>query len=89
MYQELTQTPTAVAGLVDGTTYQGEVKSTSVVYFLSSSTAPPASDFREANEIRPTDFDRRFGIDKTSGVDLDVWAGDGPEPLGIIQYSEA
>ena len=86
MYQELTKTPTAVAGLVDGTTYAGEVKSTSVIYFLSSSTAPAVSDYREASEIRPTDFDRRFEIDKTSGVDMYVWASDGPEPLGIIQY---
>ena len=88
-FQELTKTPAPVAGLVDGTTYQGEVKSNSVVYFLPASTAPTVADYREASEIRPTDFDRRFGIEKTAGVDMYIWAGDGPEPAGIIQYSEA
>lgn len=87
-YQELTKTPTAVAGLVDGTSYQGEVKSTSVVFFLPSATVPSA-DTNEAASVRPTDVDRRFEIEKTAGEELYVWAGDGPEPLGVLQYNEA
>ena len=77
-----------MAGLDDGKTYRGEVRSNATVFFLPSAMAPSA-DTNEAASVRPTDVDRRFEIEKTAGEELYVWAGSGPEPLGVLQYNEA
>ena len=85
--QELTRQPTILAGLQAGKRYRGEVRSNVVVYFEASASAP-AADSQEGSTVRPTDAERRFEIDKTAAAEVWVWAGDGLEPAGTLQYDE-